>query len=42
MEKLSELTKVDKDKLDRELLKSYVEACKDEDFKKNDKKVGFK
>ena len=34
MEKLSELTKVDKDKLDRELLKSYVEACKDEDFKK--------
>ena len=39
MEKLSELTKVDKDKLDRELLKSYVEACKDEDFKKMIKKL---
>ena len=39
MEKLSELTKVDKDKLDRELLKNYVEACKDEDFKKMIKKL---
>lgn len=41
MEKMSSLSKKDKEKLDSDLLKSYIEACKDEDFVKLIKKLGI-